>query len=113
MYTITLNDGTKLENLELNGNNYISDSVIDASIFEENLESVSISDGEKTENFSDMKLMSLRVDKDGRSWIVLGEKTQYEKAMEHLNMMADTSANSITDIQVALAEVYEMILGGM
>ena len=35
MYTITLADGTRLEPLELNGNNYIADRVIGDSVFKE------------------------------------------------------------------------------
>jgi hypothetical protein len=84
MYTITLNDGTKLENLELNGNNYIAEGVIEDSVFEGNLGSVTISDGETTETFTDMRLMSNRA-VEGRSWFVLGEKTQQQKQEEAMN----------------------------
>ena len=112
MYTITLADGTKLENLELNGNNYIAEGVIEDSVFEGNLATVTITDGEKTEVFTDMKLMSNRVD-GGKSWFVLGEKTAQEKVMGRLVAALSVNAESITDVQLALAEVYEMILGGM
>lgn len=33
IYTITLADGTSIENLRLNGNNYISTEPINAAIF--------------------------------------------------------------------------------
>jgi hypothetical protein len=105
MYTITLSDGTKLKNLELNGNNYISDVVLDNAVFEGKLGTVKISDGETEETFTDMVLMSNRVD-GGKSWFVLGEKTEQQKQMEHITQ-------TFTDVEVALAEVYEMILGGM
>lgn len=36
IYKITLADGTIIDNLTLNGNNYISAELIDASIFEGN-----------------------------------------------------------------------------
>lgn len=111
MYTITLADGTKLENLELNGNNYISDTVIEDSVFEGNLDTVKISDGSTTETFTDMRLMS-NIVRDGRSWFVLGEKSAQQKAMERIEKLYTTNADSITDIQIALAEVYEMMLGG-
>lgn len=74
MYTITLTDGTKLENLKLNGNNYISEEIIDDTVFEGNLDNVTITDGEITETYEHMRLLCNRVD-DGRSWFVLGEKT--------------------------------------
>ena len=112
MYKITRADGTELENLELNGNNYIAEGVIEDSVFEGNLATVTITDGETTETYTDMRLMSNRVE-DGRSWFVLGEKTAQQKAMERIETLLTSNADSITDVQVALAEVYEMILGGM
>lgn len=84
MYTITLADGSKLENLELNGNNYIAEGVVEDSVFADNLSTVTISDGETTETFEDMVLLSNRVD-GGRSWFVLGEKTEQQKKEEALN----------------------------
>ena len=112
MYQITLHDGTVLDELELNGNNFISAQVIDDSVFSGNLDTVTISNGETTETYTDMKLMSNRVD-GGKSWFVLSEKTEQEKAMERLVSALSVNAESITDVQLALAEVYEMILGGM
>ena len=111
MYKITLHDGTVLDNLELNGNNFISEKVIDDSVFNSNLDTVTISNGETTKTYTDMKLMSNRVD-GGKSWFVLGEKTEQEKAMERLVAALNVNAESITDVQLALAELYEMILGG-
>lgn len=112
MYKITLNDGTVLDKLELNGNNYISPKVIEDSVFTGNLDTVTITDGKTTETFTDMKLMSNRVE-GGKSWFVLGEKTEQEKNMERLVAALTINAESITDVQMALAEVYELILGGM
>ena len=111
MYQITLHDGTVLDELELNGNNFISEKVIDDSVFNGNLDTVTISNGETTETYTDMKLLSNRVD-NGKSWFVLGEKTEQEKAMERLVESLSVNAESITDVQLALAELYEMILGG-
>ena len=81
MYTITLNNGTKLENLELNGNNYIAEGVIEDSVFQDNLASVTITDGQTTETYTDMVLISNRVD-GGRSWFILGVKSEKEKQEE-------------------------------
>lgn len=111
MYKITLADGTVLKNLELNGNNYIAEGVIYDAVFNDNLATVTITDGKTTETYEDMVLLSNRVD-GGRSWIVLGEKSAQEKAMERINAMLSSAADSLTDVQMALAEVYEMILGG-
>lgn len=81
MYTITLADGTKLKNLELNGNNYIAEGVIEDSVFEGNLDTVKITDGETNETFTDMRLMS-NIVRDNRSWFVLGEKSAQQKKEE-------------------------------
>lgn len=111
MYKMTLADGTVLDNLELNGNNYIAEGVIEDSVFEGNLGTVTVTDGETTETFTDMRLMSNLVN-EGRSWFVLGEKSAQQKAMERIESLLESNADSITDVQVALAEVYEMMLGG-
>lgn len=84
MYKITLHDSTVLENLELNGNNYIAEGVIEDSVFADNLATVTITDGTTTETYEDMVLLSNRVD-GGRSWFILGEKTEQQKKEEAWN----------------------------
>ena len=111
MYKITLHDGTILDDLELNGNNFISEKMIDDCVFFGNLDTVAISNGETTVTYSDMKLLSNRVD-GGKSWFVLGEKTEQEKTTERLMSALSVNAESITDVQLALAKIYEMMLGG-
>lgn len=86
MYTITLNNGTKLENLTLNGNNFISDKIIEDAVFDGNLGRVEISDGEKTTVYEDMFLASNRVD-GGKSWIVLLKKTDEMKRQEQIEAL--------------------------
>ena len=112
MYKIILNDGTELKNLELNGNNFISSEIIEDSVFKDNLKNVSIYDGEVTDTYTDMTLVANRVI-EGRSWFILGEKSEQDKVFERINVAITTNEDSITDVQMALAEVYEMILGGM
>jgi hypothetical protein len=78
MYTIKLQDGTLIENLGLNGNNYISNTIIDDDVFIGNLGSIIITDNYGNETWhSDMKLMS-NIERDGKSWFVLGEKLKSE-----------------------------------
>lgn len=48
MYTITLSNGKKLENLELNGNNFISAVPVDSAFFDGGLSEVTITDGSET-----------------------------------------------------------------
>ena len=81
MYSIKLANGNTLSNLELNGNNFISATVLENSIFDSGLATVEISDGTTTETHTDMKLVANRVD-GGKSWFILAEKTEQEKAAE-------------------------------
>ena len=83
MYKITLNDGTTLENLELNGNNFIAAAVVDDAVFKDNMAAVTITDMESgsTEQIEDGVLLS-NIVRDGKSWFVLGQKTPEQKAIE-------------------------------
>ena len=83
MYKITLNDGTTLENLELNGNNFIAAEAVDDAVFKDNMTAVTITDMESgsTENIEDGILLS-KIGRDGCSWLVLRQKSAKEKAAE-------------------------------
>ena len=83
MYKITLNDGTTLENLELNGNNFIAAAVVDDAVFKDNMATVTITnlEDESTEQIEDGVLLS-NIVRDGKSWLVLGQKTPEQKATE-------------------------------
>lgn len=107
MYKITLADGTTLENLVLNGNNFIAQTAVDDAVFKDNMATVTITDTESgsTEQIEDGVLLS-NIVRDGCSWIVLGQKSAEEKRLEAID-------NTFTDLQMALAEVYEMMIGGM
>lgn len=59
-----------------------------------------------------MKLVANRVD-GGKSWFILDEKTEQEKTAERLAATLAANATSITDIQMALAELSILIAGGM
>lgn len=104
MYSITLHDGTELQNLELNGNNFIAPGVVEDAVFDGNLGTVTINDGTDAKTFTDMFLVCNRVE-DGRSWIVLAEKSAEQKQQEAVD-------TAVTDLQLALAEVYELMIGG-
>lgn len=96
MYKITLADGIELKDLELNGNNFISNTIISDSIFENNLKIVEISDGENTQIYNDMVLVANRVI-DGKSWFILAEKTPEQKEKEEFeNNIADIYATLIS-----------------
>lgn len=83
MYKITLSDGTTLENLELNGNNFIASAVVDDAVFKDNMASVTITnlDDESTEQIEDGVLLG-NIVRDGKSWLVLGQKSAEQKEQE-------------------------------
>ena len=83
MYKITLADGTTLENFVLNGNNFIAQTAVDDAVFKDNMETVTITNLEdgSNEQLKDGVLLS-NIVRDGCSWLVLGQKTPEQKAME-------------------------------
>lgn len=85
-YTITLADGTALENLELNGNNYISPVPVDNSVFADNLQTVTFTGPDGTTTMKDAMLVSNRV-VSGRSWLVFAEKSERQKMEEDTDAM--------------------------
>lgn len=100
MYTITLSDGTTLNNIELNGSTFIAPRRYTAADFEGKLSTVTFSDGEETYTLHDCALF-LCHQSGNKTWIVIDEKTEKMK-QDELN----------TELELALTELYEMIIGG-
>lgn len=94
MYEITLSNGTRLKNLVLNGNNFISEAIIPDSAFDGGLDTVTIYDGETENTYSDMVLLNNRIE-DGKSWFILGEKTEEQKKEEALNKYLEEIGSAI------------------
>ena len=95
-FTITLSDGTTLEDLEMNGNNFISASEIDTGVFDDNLSPVVISDGHSEVVHEQMALVQNVRHPDGRYWFILRDVTAEEIAnaklrsdIDFIAMMAD------------------------
>lgn len=107
-YTITLADNRKLTDLSKNGNNFVSKEKIDETIFENNLSTMTVSDGEITEMYNDMIFVQQMEWADGTYYLAFREKTAQEKILEKISKNND----SVTDLRMALAEVYKMILTG-
>lgn len=102
LYTITLADGTTLENLRLNGNNYISKDEVDPDIFTDNCSPLTISDGENAETHAHAECVACREDKiEGGWWIVFRDIPQKELEERELKQI-------IEDHEAVLA----LILGG-
>ena len=95
LHAIILADGTKLDGLRLNGNNYISDASREEliSVFEGNLRPVII-DGEEHEEMEAVHIT--RHEADGETWFTLRDMPEAKKAerkiradIEYLAMMTD------------------------
>lgn len=87
IYTIILADGTSIENLRLNGNNFIARTMIDPAIFAENCSPVTISDGTNEEVHSDMELVQVTKSDSGDYWFVLRDISEEE--LSKIKMQSD------------------------
>ena len=98
-WKITLSDGTTIENLRLNGNNFVSETEIKKEMFDGKLLKVTIEgieDGKKVVNeYKNMELVQIVHYEDG-FYFVLRELSQEEINMakiqgniEYLAMMTD------------------------
>lgn len=112
-YTITLADGRKLTGLGKNGNNFVSVNKVDETIFKDNLSVMTVSDGETETVYHNVELIQQQEWADGSWYLAFREQTAQEQAMAALNKAVAENADSMTDLQMALAEVYEMMLGGV
>ena len=86
VYSITLADGTILDDLKLNGNNYVSQKEIKEEAFQDNLYSVTISDGEKEEIHTNMELVQL-MDYEGAYWFILRDIPP--ETLDRMHLQAD------------------------
>ena len=86
---ITLQDGTVLENLKLNGNNFISDTIIESSTFQDNLGNVKIEDEDG--NVAEYRFMKLiqNIVVDGKSWFILAEQSENDFLKARLKATED------------------------
>ena len=85
---IKLQDGQVIDNLTLNGNNYISKKLINSSIFENNLERVEITGDEGTQTYHNMKLIQ-NIVYNNESWFILAEKSENDILKERLAQMEE------------------------
>lgn len=95
VYKITLADGTVIDNLTLNGNNFVSKTPIDYEQFEDNLSHVVINDGETDDVHENMMLVGNSI-MDKNYLFILRDITPEELAdmklrsdVEYLAMMCD------------------------
>lgn len=95
-YSVTLSDGTKLDNLALNGNNFVSSTKVTEADFKDKLSKVTITDDDgKDKDYTDMVLVQVTQVGD-ESWFILGEKAQ----------------DDVSKLQAAVAALTDMIMQG-
>lgn len=87
IYKIILADGTTIENLTLNGNNFISKESIDPEVFAGNCSPVTINDGSNDEVHSHMELIQITQDSVEDYWFILRDISTEE--LERIKMQAD------------------------
>lgn len=99
-YSIVLADDTTINNLRLNGTNFISNTAIDLSIFEGNCSPVKISDGETVEIHENMTLCHvMRV--GAEYWVALRDISESELAAIRYAATARYLKNNLTDEDAA------------
>lgn len=99
-YSVTLSDGTKLDNLAINGNNFISTTAVTEGQFNGKLKSVTITDSDgKEEKHKDMVLVQVTHPAESEWWFILADKAEDQIKQEQL----DQSIASLTDMMMTLS----------
>lgn len=99
-YTVTLSDGSKIENLTLNGNNFISKVAVTEDQFDGKLKGVVITDSDgKEEKHEDMFLVQVTHPSDAEWWFILADKSEDQIKQEQLAR----SIAGLTDMVLSLS----------
>lgn len=107
MYSVKLADGTELINLVLNGNNFISNTIVDDNIFKDNLGNVTITNPEGVVEYEDMKLIQNKV-YGTQSWFILAEKTKEEKDKEQQEVVIAGLTYELVQKDLAIQALEQM-----
>ncbi len=105
MYTITLSDGRKLENLAVNGTNFVSKTKVDEKIFRNNLAAVVISDGKTERAYENLVFIQQMEWADGTYYLSFREKTKMEMLAEEIT----ENSTGMADVQDALVELAGLV----
>lgn len=101
MITVKLSDNTVLNNLGLDCNCFVADGELTATDFEGKLNRIEVTEDGITTEYTDCALYYCKYGSDGKTRFVIAPKTDKMK-QEDRN----------TDMELALTELYEMIIGG-
>lgn len=103
IYELTFSNGLKLPNIRMNGNNYISNTEVTKEMLSDGLSTVTIKGSDNNETvMKDVEIIQIARYTDGW-YFILREIPEEEK--KSINIETE-----LTNLQLALAEVYEMIL---
>ena len=104
-WKITLSDGTKLENLGMNGNNFISETEVTEETFNGKLSKVIIKgteDGKETkQEFEHMELVQIVQEEDGYHFVLRElsaeelKNIKMQGDIEYLAMMSDIDLEEV------------------
>lgn len=100
-YTITLEDGRQIAGLGKNGDNYVSHTKVDESIFENNLKTMKVFDGETETVYYDVEFIQQMQWNDGTWYMAFRELSEQEKALKMVQ-------SSILNMQSAINDIKEM-----
>lgn len=96
LYKVTLSDSTEIENLKLNGNNFVSETEITEDIFKGKLSAVTITDSNGGEQIiENAELISVQ-EHSGEWWFSIREtpetiriQKQMQANIQYIAMMTD------------------------
>ena len=101
MATIILADGTRLSNLEVNGDNYLSDTEITSDIFDSNTSPVIIDTEDGRAIHDHMELVQI-THPDNKWWFVLRDLSENELSqikirgdIDYIAMMVDVDLDEL------------------
>lgn len=106
-FTLTLSDGTILENIGLTGNNWISEEKIDDSVFnDEALKRVEVKnvDTGEVEELLNQSLVQ-NIEYQGEYWFVFREKSHEEILIDALTEKTETLEATVVELQEEVEEL--------
>lgn len=97
-YTITLADGRKIENLTMNGTNFVSQTKIDESIFKNNLSTVKINET----TYHNLAFLQQMEWEDGTWYFILVEDTADSEESNEKVKELEAKVTELSDALTAL-----------
>lgn len=107
IYTMVLSDGTIIENLRKNGDNYISASKLTADMFDGKLSEVTVKTSEDEMVMENMDLVQI-TEMNGEYWFVLRQFSATELAMAKMSSIVNCE-QLLKELQ-RIAEIFEVDL---